>query len=152
QISDSGAVHVVGVMERFQRMSDEMEARCEGPLPDLSAWEVALCGDDPVLPTVWERFEQAFRRPLAQGYGLTECLLVAVGTSPRGAHEGMVVRPLPDVRIEILDVDGAALGEGEVGEIWVDAPWRMTGPAAGAPLPPGTVPSGDDGFMDEEGN
>lgn len=124
----------------------------EGLPLDLSAWETALCGDDHVLPAVWEQFEQVFRRPLAQGYGLTECLLVAVGMSPHDAREGMVVRPLPEVQIEVRGTDGAIVATGEVGEIWVNAPWRMKGRADDQSRPLDAVPTGDDGRLDEEGN
>lgn len=151
-ISESEATHVVGVMEHFQKLIDEMDKCISEQVPDISSWEVALCGDDPILPAVWERFEAVFRRPMAQGYGLTECLLTAVGVTPSPAAEGMVVRPIPDVHVEVRDTNGVVVQDGVVGEVWIDAPWRMTGFADEPALPSGPVPTGDYGRVDSEGN
>jgi acyl-CoA synthetase (AMP-forming)/AMP-acid ligase II len=65
-------------------------------------------------------------------------------------------RPLPDVRVKIVDDDGRELGTGEVGEIWVSTPRVMKGYADGAghvssPLRDGWLPTRDMGWIDADG-
>src|SRR5207253_1259919 len=62
-------------------------------------------------------------------------------------------RPLPDVEVQIVGEDGATLGPGEVGEIYVRTPRVMKGYAGGteSPLRDGWLPTRDMGWRDEEG-
>jgi acyl-CoA synthetase (AMP-forming)/AMP-acid ligase II len=63
-------------------------------------------------------------------------------------------RPLPDVEVQIVDDEGAALGPGEVGEICVRTPRVMKGYAGAAESPlvrDGWLPTRDMGWVDEDG-
>src|SRR5881397_2095187 len=63
-------------------------------------------------------------------------------------------RPLPDVEVRVVGDDGAALGVGAVGEIWVRTPRVMKGYAGSADSPlvdDGWLPTRDMGWMDDDG-
>ncbi len=118
---------------------------------DLSSWEVAFCGAEPIRAETLERFAEAFavsgfrRDAFYPCYGLAEStLLVAGGDGPAAP----VVRDLPrsgDVQtatqqlvgcgesahlqqVEIVDPESLTLCEpGQVGEIWVRGPSNALG-------------------------
>jgi acyl-CoA synthetase (AMP-forming)/AMP-acid ligase II len=116
---------------------------------DLSCWQVALNGAEPVAAPVLRKFAERFSswgfeaRALTPVYGLSEASL-AVTFSPVGkgfscrrfdrralserglavpAAEGVelvsVGRPLPGFRVAVRDSEGRERREGEVGQIWV---------------------------------
>ncbi|KQT54867.1 hypothetical protein ASG43_04815 [Aureimonas sp. Leaf454] len=125
---------------------------------DLSAWNLAFNGAEPVRQAVLDRFA-AFAAPAGfraeafyPCYGLAEATLFVSGGRPGTAghavsidsaslETGRPVRAAPDAapgsvstlvgcgaaaggqRLEIVDtVSGEALGEGRVGEIWLQGP------------------------------
>lgn len=146
-IADARVTHVVGVVDTFQGLADSIRVSSSN-VPDISAWEMSLCGDEPLLPTTWTGVEETLSRPLALGYGSTETLLVGIAKEPRPAREGMVVRALAGTTTTIAPsgVDTSHL----VGEVVVRQPW---------PTPTGTrragtgneVMTGDRGFVDDDG-
>ena len=58
---------------------------------------------------------------LVNNYGPTECTVVATSgeVSPQGAGLPAIGKPLPDVQIHVLDADGAAVPDGNAGEVWI---------------------------------
>jgi len=106
---------------------------------DLSSWQVAFNGSEPVRETTLRRFADAFGpcgfRPTAAYpcYGLAEATLMVTGGCAAAAP---VVSQLPGDRIEVgsgasiddqqvLIVDPATCtpcGAGQVGEVWVAGP------------------------------
>jgi len=79
---------------------------------------VRLCisGAAPLPVDVLDKFEKKFRIPLLEGYGLTEASPV-VSINPLGkAKPGSVGRPIPGVKVKIVDEKGSNLSPGEVGE------------------------------------
>jgi len=109
---------------------------------DLSTWQVALCGSEPVRAATMERFAYAFAssgfRPerLRPTYGLAEAaLMVSVcqetvvphskGRVIPGADQPMVSCGSPVAGVEICIVDPAArvrVETAQIGEIWVRGP------------------------------
>jgi len=78
--------------------------------------------------SVWERFEKKFKRPLLQGYGLTEASPVVSLNPLKGRKKpesiGMV---LPSVEVKVINEEGRQLPSGEVGELLVKGPNVMQG-------------------------
>ncbi|UCC94909.1 MAG: long-chain fatty acid--CoA ligase [Candidatus Omnitrophota bacterium] len=72
---------------------------------------------------VWKKFEKKFRRPLLQGYGLTEASPVVSLNPLRGKRKPESVGVcIPSMSAKIIDSDGRQLKEGEVGELLVQGP------------------------------
>jgi acyl-CoA synthetase (AMP-forming)/AMP-acid ligase II len=102
---------------------------------DLSAWEVAFCGAEPIRPASLAAFADKFRPyglrdgALFACYGMAEATLyisgaVRGGGLRTGAFEGRPVvccgAPAHDTRVEVVDPDTRTrLPAGQVGEIWV---------------------------------
>ncbi|MDI6103007.1 AMP-binding protein, partial [Actinoplanes sp. NEAU-A12] len=108
---------------------------------DLSCWEVAFNGAEPVRESTLRRFADAFAvsgfrsRALLPCYGLAEASLVVsagpAGTGYRSLSAGDGAgRPLvasgalpPQQRVEVVDPEsGAPVPDGVEGEIWVHGP------------------------------
>lgn len=112
---------------------------------DLSSWEVALCGSEPVRARTLERFAAAFapqgfsKRALWPCYGLAEATLFVTGPdrAQQSAEELVALsktnrvpsgRPWLDSDVVVVDsVTKRACAQGVEGEIWVRGPHIATG-------------------------
>lgn len=91
------------------------------------------------------------RRPLLDGYGMTEAGNIAVATlmEPQGLGH-----PIPGVRVRIVDEDGQPAAPGAIGSVQIDSPDLFSRSLAGeAPhlTPDGWFDVGDIGRLDEGG-
>jgi len=85
-------------------------------------------GGAPLDPDLKARIESTFGMPLHNGYGLTE-------TGPTISQTRLyaplancsVGYCLPGVEIKLLSQDGQAVGDGDIGELWVKGPNIMKG-------------------------
>ncbi len=124
---------------------------------DLSAWQVALCGAEPVVPRVMRRFIERFGRfglrpeALTPVYGMSEATLAVTFSDLRSrfvsrcfdretlsrdgraveAADGLelvsVGRPIAGTEIRVVDDDGVELPEGSVGDVFARGPSIMDG-------------------------
>lgn len=139
---------------------------------DLSAWRVAGCGGEPILPTVLDRFAQQLepagfkKTAFVPSYGLAEA---TVAVSISSTHRGLITRnsnqaknsgstsissghPVKDTDVRIVSSKCASLTDGMEGEIQVRGPgvgrriWSEDGPR---PLTDrdGWLSTGDKGFF-----
>jgi 7-keto-8-aminopelargonate synthetase-like enzyme/acyl-CoA synthetase (AMP-forming)/AMP-acid ligase II len=132
---------------------------------DLSRWEVAFVGAEPVNPAVLARFAEHFApagfraESFLPCYGLAEStLLVTAARKGEGVRTvgGMVGCGAVPANLAIVGADGRRVAPGETGEIWVTGPsvargyWRADDESVfGAALAgePGTyLRTGDLGF------
>lgn len=84
---------------------------------------------------------------------MSECASITIGSyqDPQDVRIGSNGRFYPRTRWQILRADGTDAAPGEEGEILVGGPARMLG-YYGAPLPPEQmIPTGDLGYMDQDG-
>lgn len=116
-------------------------------------------GTAPLPRVVADRFEETFGVRCRTSYGMTETLITSVAGANGRDPEGSVGRPLPGVRVEVRDEQGASLPPDTDGELWLDSPFRyhsMVGqdpdqdqsPESG----PGWLRTGDRGRVDRDGH
>jgi amino acid adenylation domain-containing protein len=98
---------------------------------DLSRWQVAFCGAEPVRADTIDQFTEAFapagfrRDAFYPCYGLAEATLIVTGTQPPRTIAGRVScgRPLGDQRLVIADPHTSSpRPPGVEGEIWLSGP------------------------------
>jgi len=96
---------------------------------DLQSIKSCFSGAAPLAAQTKQRFEALTGGRIVEGYSLTEAMLACVCHPVRGQQKvGSVGLPLPDVEIDIVDLDSGArsLAPREVGEVVLRAPQLMT--------------------------
>ncbi|HHQ6537716.1 TPA: aminotransferase class III-fold pyridoxal phosphate-dependent enzyme [Serratia fonticola] len=107
---------------------------------DLSHWDVAFCGAEPIRPATLRQFGEHFAhtgfraKAFLPCYGMAETTLIVTGmdkgqgmavTAEDGTKPGVVCcgQALPDTEVRIVDpVSLRALEAGQTGEIWLRGP------------------------------
>ncbi len=114
----------------------------------------------PASEELVQRIQRELVPGVRVGYGMTETgNLVAVNTpdDPSGKQVATVGRPLPEVEVRVIDVDGSVLPVESVGEVAVRGPgvmrgyYRQPGETAQVFTADGFFLTGDLGMVDEEG-
>ncbi len=106
---------------------------------------------------VFKVFQEKFKRPLIEAYGLSEMSPVLAANTFENPIPGSVGKAFPGVSMKIINEDQMELAQGEVGEIIASGPnvmqgyWKMPKETAEV-LKNGWFFTGDLGFLDEEGN
>jgi len=125
---------------------------------DLSSIEFILQGAAVLPPSVAQAwFDLIGPERVVMAYGMSEQLgLTSLNGDEWLAHPGSVGRGFRDTEVRIIGTDGAALGPGEIGEIYLRSPHTGAYSYMGeAPLLPrtddGFASAGDLGHLDEDG-
>lgn len=130
---------------------------------DLATLREVWTGGADCPEAIRAAFETKFGLPVLATYGLSEAPTVVAIDPPRGPHvAGASGRPLPHLRVRVVDDAGEEVGTGETGEVCVapasdDDRYRpMLGywerPQATAEvLAGGELHTGDLGFLDADG-
>lgn len=90
----------------------------------------------------------------AEFYGASELSFVAVRKADEGCPDASVGRPFSGVAITIRNEDGARLGPGEIGRVFVSSPYLFSGYVgddSAIARHDGEMSVGDVGFLDEAG-
>ncbi|MET7876652.1 AMP-binding protein [Micromonospora sp. DT68] len=96
---------LAGVPSMFLTWADAPQARTA-----MASVRVAVCGAAPLERAVAARFTEATGHPVHIGYGLTETAPMLTATLVGGlAKAGSIGRPLPGVRLRLVDPDGVDL-------------------------------------------
>lgn len=123
---------------------------------DFSSLRGAVAGGMALQDAVAKRWEQLTRKPVAEGYGLSETSPAICCNPLNGKHKvGTIGLPLPATELGIFDEHGNKLPQGESGEICVRGPQVMSGywrsDNKNVFFEGGWFRTGDIGFMDPEG-
>jgi long-chain acyl-CoA synthetase len=125
---------------------------------DLSSLRLCVSGGAPLPFEVKQRFEEVSGCTLVEGYGLTECPVIACNPIGSPGKRGSIGLPLPGTSIEVVSLDDreTVLGPGQSGEICVRGPQVMAGywnrpDETAAVLQGGRLHTGDIGYVDEDG-
>ncbi|WP_261663725.1 long-chain-fatty-acid--CoA ligase [Deinococcus sp. Marseille-Q6407] len=99
------------------------------PKHDLTSIRACISGSAPLPLETARTFKQITRGAnLVEGYGLTESSPIThVNPVNSEQREGSIGLPLPGVDAILMDEDGHAVAQGEVGELWVSGPMVMKG-------------------------
>jgi long-chain acyl-CoA synthetase len=89
-------------------------------IPTPQPIRIFISGSAPLPMQTLREFEEKFKVPLIEGYGLSEASPVVSKNPLRGAHKaGSIGIPIPNVEMSVQDESGKMLGAGETGEICV---------------------------------
>lgn len=94
-----------------------------GPI-DLRNSRLLLCGGSPLTVSLSEKFEKTFGKRLNNGYGSTECKIVAYNTNGAVLSVG---KPVGAVKIDIVNEQDEVLAEGKNGEVRITSSTLMEG-------------------------
>jgi long-chain acyl-CoA synthetase len=145
---------VPGVPAVFTAMA---QARVGAVARWLNPARLYISGGAPLSLDTLAEFERRFRRPLCEGYGLSEASPVVSINPPRGPRRpGSVGRPLPGVHVTLRDPEGREVPSGETGELCVQGGSVMQGyfrlpEETAAALRGGVLHSGDLARADADG-
>jgi long-chain acyl-CoA synthetase len=122
---------------------------------DTRSLRFALCGSAPVPVEVMKRFEQLFRCPVIEGYGLSESTCRSTFNPIDGPRVGSVGLPIGN-EMRVVDERDRELGPNEIGEIVLRGPNIMKGyyrneAATGEAFRSGWFHTGDLGYRDADG-
>lgn len=92
---------------------------------NLKNSKLLLCGGAPPTVSLVDKFEETFGKQLNNGFGSTECGLVAFNNS--GGPPLCVGKPAGQIKIEIVDEQNELLPEGKLGEVRIAGPMLMEG-------------------------
>ncbi|MBB5252447.1 class I adenylate-forming enzyme family protein [Sulfurisphaera ohwakuensis] len=93
---------------------------------NLSSLELCVSSAAPLFPNTVNTFFNKFGKKIVQQYGFTEGFVLTFQPLEY-ADVISVGKPLPEVEVKIVKDDGKEAKTGEVGELWVKAPWLMLG-------------------------
>ncbi|WP_370618285.1 AMP-binding protein [Mumia qirimensis] len=125
---------------------------------DFARLRLASSGGASLPIEVIRAFEDKFGTRIREGYGLSEtCGWATFSPLETEPKIGAVGRAVHNVDIEIRDLEGNAVPNGEVGEVWIRGPIVMKGywnrpEATAAVLQDGWLRTGDLGTLDDDGD
>lgn len=125
---------------------------------DFSSMILALGGGMAVQKAVAEKWKSLTKKPLLEGYGLTETSpVVCVNPLNLKNYNGSIGFPVPSTEIKIVDKEDNELPVGEIGELWVRGPqvmkgyWKQPEETAKVLTQEGWLKTGDIARVDEQG-
>jgi long-chain acyl-CoA synthetase len=122
----------------------------------LNPVRVYVSGGAPLSAEVLEEFQRKFRRPLLEGYGLSEASPVVSINPPHKVKPGSVGLPIPGVEVKVVDKQGRPVATNEIGELLIRGDNVMQGylnrpQASKRALADGWLHTGDMARLDDEG-
>ncbi|MFI4861225.1 MAG: class I adenylate-forming enzyme family protein [Phycisphaerales bacterium JB063] len=94
---------------------------------DFASLNYVVSGAEPLPQATYDAYRERYNVNLLEGYGLTETSPVSNWSTPFENRTHAVGKPLPNVRIFILDDDNKILGPDHEGEILIAGPNVMRG-------------------------
>ena len=126
--------------------------------------KVIISGGGPLAESIWKKFDERFKIPIANAYGLSETIVVGTATSttprlPYTLNFKSVGVPIGYTEVKIVDENNPSkeLKPGEIGEIALRGPgvakgyWKRDEESKKVFLPDGWFLTGDMGYLDEQG-
>lgn len=105
-------------------------ALCAHPkfkLVDFSALKLTISGGMALTPSAAATWKNITGCPIAEGYGLTETSPVVSLNPPEAIQIGTIGKPMPATEVQVIDLAGKVLAQGEAGELCIRGPQVMRG-------------------------
>jgi long-chain acyl-CoA synthetase len=151
------AGHRVTVFEGVPTMYVALLHRADRADYDTSTLRACVSGGAALPVEVLRGFEEAFKVPVLEGYGLSETSPAASFNHPdRERRPGSIGTPIRDVQMRVVDDEDHEVPQGEVGEIVIRGPnvmkayWQRPEATAEA-IRDGWFHTGDLARVDEDG-
>jgi malonyl-CoA/methylmalonyl-CoA synthetase len=122
-----------------------------------SSVRLFISGSAPLLESTFHEFVARTGQVILERYGMTETGINTSNPLHGERRAGSVGRPLPGVDVRVVDERGAAVAQGEIGEIEVRGPnvfggyWRLPEQTAAAFSADRFFHTGDQGRFDADG-
>ena len=99
------------------------------PDPDaLATVRLAVSSGDSLPGSVAERLREVAGVELIEGLGCSECSNIVISMRPGDPFRpGVLGRPVPGVDVKLADGEGAPVGRGEPGRLWIRSPSNTSG-------------------------
>jgi benzoate-CoA ligase family protein len=94
---------------------------------DLSCIRHAISAGESLPGAVFERFKQRFGVEILDSWGSTETLQMVLANSPGKVRPGSSGKIIPDYEAKIVDENGIAVPQGEIGQLLVKADSTCSG-------------------------
>ena len=94
---------------------------------DLTSIRHAISAGESLPAALFERFKQRFGIEILDAWGSTETLQMVLANSPGEARAGSSGKIIPDYEAKIVDENGAAVPQGEIGQLLVKADSTCSG-------------------------
>jgi long-chain acyl-CoA synthetase len=123
---------------------------------DLSSLKFGICGAAPLTPETFNRFQDVFKIPIVEGYGLTEATCVSTLNPREGIRKiGSIGLALPGQIVKIVDEAGGECAPHQAGEIIIGGDAVMKGyfnrpQETEETIVNGFLHTGDVGYKDED--
>lgn len=122
----AGGTVFMGVPTMYRRLIEHLEAH-PGDAQVLARGRLFCAGSAALSPSDFAAFERLTGHRILERYGMSETL-ITLGNPLRGAREpGTVGFPFEGTRIRVVDAAGAAVAQGELGELQVQTPGMLEG-------------------------
>ncbi|MBF0117832.1 MAG: long-chain-fatty-acid--CoA ligase [Desulfobacterales bacterium] len=124
---------------------------------DLSSLMFGVCGAAPLTKETFTRFQETFKIPIVEGYGLTEATCVSTINPRDGVRKlGSIGLALPGQEVKIFDEDNKELPAYKPGEIVIKGDAVMKGyfnrpKETAETIIDGYLHTGDVGYKDDDG-
>ena len=124
---------------------------------DFKTIYMMISGGEPLPAALRDAFAARFGVTLYEAYGMTEASLAIAMNTPQTHKPGSVGKPVPQMKVRIMDDDGAAVPTDHEGEIHLSGPMITSGyhnlpdETAAALTSEGFFRTGDLGRMDGDG-
>jgi long-chain acyl-CoA synthetase len=123
-----------------------------------TSWQLkgTVAGGMALAPAVGERWQQATKTPIYQGYGMTETSPVVTLNPFHRVKMASIGIPIPGTDVRLVDDLGRDMARGEPGELLVRGPQVMRGywqrpDESARTVKDGWLATGDIAVMDDEG-
>jgi acyl-CoA synthetase (AMP-forming)/AMP-acid ligase II len=152
QLRDHDVTIASGNPTTINILLNSQSALPRGGLPKL---RFITSSSAPLMLEEWQRFEQKFGIPIAQGYGASEASWIAAIPGER-RRLGTVGRPFAYHRLAIVDDDGRPVPVGDIGQVevggWPEHPFRYLDEDGAVRVHSrGRIRTGDLGRIDADG-